>query len=173
MTNSEIKRAQKRTASMMKKAGFVLTAEEKRRIMVADVGLGMLETIGIEVMTYVNTNRVCSRELILFPGQICPEHRHPPAAGGPGKEETFRCRRGIVYLYVPGRKCLKPRAKVPADKKKYFTVWHEIILKPGEQYTLMPNTLHWFQSGKDGAIMSEFSTTIRDSADIFTDPNIK
>ncbi|HPP76337.1 MAG TPA: D-lyxose/D-mannose family sugar isomerase, partial [Armatimonadota bacterium] len=114
----------------------------------------------------------CAKELVLFPWQICPEHRHPPIEGQPGKEETFRCRAGQVYLYVPGEPAANPKARVPEDRKDYFTVWHEIILNPGEQYTLMPNTLHWFQSGPDGAIVSEFSTKSVDEADIFTDPAI-
>src|SRR6185437_11532858 len=45
--------------------------------------------------------RCCAKELVLFPGQTCPEHRHPPLGPDkPGKEETFRCRWGTVYLYV-------------------------------------------------------------------------
>ena len=36
----------------------------------------------------------------MFPGQACPEHRHPPVAGEPGKEETFRARRGLVTLHL-------------------------------------------------------------------------
>ena len=38
----------------------------------------------------------------MFPGQACPEHRHPPVGGEPGKEETFRVRRGSVRLWVDG-----------------------------------------------------------------------
>ena len=49
---------------------------------------------------------------------------------------------------------------------------HEIILNPGEQYTINPNTLHWFQAGPDGAVVSEFSTKSRDEYDIYTDPRI-
>jgi len=37
----------------------------------------------------------------------------------------------------------------------------------------MPNTLHWFQAGPEGAVISEFSTRSRDEADIFSDPDIK
>jgi D-lyxose ketol-isomerase len=37
----------------------------------------------------------------------------------------------------------------------------------------MPNTLHWFQGGPQGAIVSEFSTRSRDEFDIFTDPDIR
>ena len=43
-----------------------------------------------------------AKELVLFPGQTCAEHRHPPVGDSPGKEETFRCRRGVVHLHVDG-----------------------------------------------------------------------
>jgi D-lyxose ketol-isomerase len=46
------------------------------------------------------------------------------------------------------------------------------VLGPGEQYTIPPNTLHSFEAGEEGAIVSEFSTTSRDDLDIFTDPRI-
>jgi D-lyxose ketol-isomerase len=52
-------------------------------------------------------------------------------------------------------------------------VWHEIVLRPGDQYTLPPNTLHWFQAGDKGAIVSEFSSTSTDENDLFTDPRIR
>jgi len=48
----------------------------------------------------------------------------------------------------------------------------EIVLRPGEQCTIPPNTLHWFEAGDEGAIVSEFSTTSRDSLDVFTDSRI-
>ena len=50
---------------------------------------------------------------------------------------------------------------------------HEILLLPGEQYTIMPNTKHWFQAGAEGAVISEFSSNSDDASDVFTDPNIK
>ncbi len=52
------------------------------------------------------------------------------------------------------------------------SVFHEIILNPGDQYTIMPETLHWFQAGEDGAIISEFSTRSTDETDVFTDKRI-
>jgi D-lyxose ketol-isomerase len=48
----------------------------------------------------------------------------------------------------------------------------DILLGPGEQYTVPPNTLHSFEAGDEGAIVSEFSTTSRDALDVFTDPGI-
>ena len=56
--------------------------------------------------------------------------------------------------------------------EEYFTVFHEICLHPGEQYTLVEDTLHWFQAGEEGCIVSEFSTRSVDEADIFTDIHI-
>jgi D-lyxose ketol-isomerase len=140
---------------------------------VADFGLGEPDRTGLEVVVYVNTQRTCAKELVLLPGQTCPEHRHPPVADGPGKEETFRCRWGRVYLYVPGSRTPNPAAVPPAGRESAYTVWHEVVLGPGDQYTLAPDTLHWFQGGKEGAVVSEFSTTSRDEADIFTDPELK
>ncbi len=90
----------------------------------------------------------------------------------PGKEATFRCRWGVVYLYVPGKKSARPHARLPVSQKQHYTVWHEIILNPGDQYTLMPDTLHWFQGGPKGAVVSEFSTRSTDEKDVFTNPEI-
>ena len=93
-----------------------------------------------------------------------------PTNGISGKEETFRCRYGEVYLYVEGDKNVDNiKAKLPSSD---VTVFHEIVLKPGEQYTIMPETLHWFQAGPDGAVVSEFSTRSTDETDVFTDKTI-
>jgi D-lyxose ketol-isomerase len=169
----ELARVRKQAARILERAKIVLRADEKRTIEVADFGLNRLKEIGLEIVVYVNTPRCCAKELVMFPGQICPQHRHPPFEGGPGKEETFRCRWGTVYLYVPGEAARRPKGKVPKDKKDVFAVWHEVVLKPGEQYTLMPDTWHWFQAGSRGAIVSEFSTQSRDDLDIFLDPAIR
>nr|WCJ14606.1 D-lyxose isomerase [uncultured bacterium] len=170
MKRSEVIAAQERAIKMLEEAGIALTEEEKKNFEVADFGLGNLEKEGLEIVTYINNDRYCAKELVLFPYQTCPEHKHPPVQGRPGKQETFRCRKGIVYLYVPGEPTTDIKAKVPGE---HYTVFNEIVLKPGEQYTLPPETLHWFQAGPEGAIVSEFSSPSVDEADIFTDPNVK
>jgi D-lyxose ketol-isomerase len=139
-------------AAMLSDAGIVLSPAESEAIEVADFGLGRLEEIGLQLVVYVNTERVCAKELVLLPGQTCPEHRHPAVEGRPGKEETFRCRRGSVHLHIEGQ--------------------DELVLRPGDQYTIPPDTLHWFQAGDEGAIISEFSTQSRDERDVFSDPRI-
>ena len=173
ITEQQYKATVKKSVQMMKHAGIVLTPEERARMEVADFGLGELEKTGLEILTYVNTERVCAKEIIMLPRQTCPEHRHPTVEGKPGKEETFRCRWGTVYLYVPGAPPARPKARPPAGSESYYTVRHEVCLKPGDQYTLMPDTLHWFQAGPKGAIVSEFSTRSTDEADFFTDIRIK
>ena len=73
----------------------------------------------------------------------------------------------------PGRQHQIPKARPPQGRENTYNVWHEILLRPGDQYTLMPNTPHWFQAGDEGAVVSEFSTRSRDELDIFTDPQIQ
>jgi D-lyxose ketol-isomerase len=138
---------------MLADAGIVLTEDERASLEVTDFGLGRLDEVGLQLVVYVNTERVCAKELVLLPGQTCPEHRHPPVDASPGKEETFRCRTGSVTLWVDGR--------------------GEVLLQPGEQFTIPPDTLHWFRAGDEGAIVSEFSTRSRDDTDVFTDPRIR
>ncbi len=173
LTRNEVEKARARAAEMLERAGIVLTPEERANIEVADFGLGELEKTGLELVVYVNTDRYCAKELVLFPGQTCPEHRHPPVDGEPGKMETFRCRKGRVWLYTEGDPTPQPKARVPAGSEPYYTVFHEIELAPGQQYTLPPNTRHWFQAGEEGAIVSEFSSTSRDESDVFTDQRIQ
>jgi len=172
LTRAEVERARERAARALAEAGIVLTPAERDSIEVADFGLSRLESIGLQVVVYVNTARVCAKELVLFPRQTCPEHRHPAHGGSPGKEETFRCRRGVVYLYTEGEPTPEPACRPPQAGGGFFTVWHEILLRPGEQHTIPPDTLHWFQAGDEGAIVSEFSTTSTDELDLFTDPRV-
>src|SRR5262245_58621751 len=160
-------------SAMLRKAGMVITPAEQERFEVADFGLNELEKTGLQIITYVNTARCCAKEMIMTPRQTCPEHLHPTIDGVPGKEETFRCRWGTVYLYVPGSPSSPASCLPPAGSEEYYSVVREICLKPGDQYTLVPDTLHWFQSGPEGAIVSEFSTRSTDEADVFTDPRIK
>lgn len=173
ITRRQLRDAQARARAMLERAGIVLTPAEAANIEVAELGLGELERTGLELVTYINTDVYCAKELVLFPRQTCPEHRHPPVAGGPGKMETFRCRWGTVWLYVPGVPSRALQARVPQGSERYYTVFHEIELNPGDQYTIRPDTLHWFQAGDAGAIVSEFSSTSRDESDVFTDPRIK
>ena len=172
ISRTEYTQILKETLQYFEKAQIILTEAEVSRLEVADFGLNRIRDLGLQLIEYVNTERCCAKDLVLLPHQTCPEHLHPPVGDSPGKEETFRCRYGTVYLYVPGEAAANPLAFIPEDKKETFTVWHEVVLQAGEQYTLLPNTLHWFQAGDEGALISEFSTTSTDENDVFTDSSI-
>jgi D-lyxose ketol-isomerase len=174
MTAVERKKLRDKTCEVLNKANIIITEQEKENIEIADLGLNDIEHIGLQIVVYENNDRYCAKELILLPRQLCPEHRHPPMdAQNAGKQETFRCRWGEVYLYVPGDATPNPRANVPEKYRRHLHVWKEIVLKPGDQYTLKPDTFHWFQAGDEGAIVSEFSSASHDETDIFSDPNIR
>jgi D-lyxose ketol-isomerase len=152
ITKDELREGQAYAAERLEAAGIALSDTERAAIEVADFGLSRLREFGLLVLVYVNTDRYCAKELVLFPNQTCTEHRHPPFDGTPGKEETFRCRSGLVQLRVGGE---------------------ELVLRPGEQHTIPPDTLHWFQAGPEGAVVSEFSSASRDDLDVFTDPAVE
>ena len=171
ISQTEYEAARRRASEALRAAGITLRPDEEQSLEVADFGLGHLEKEGLEIITYVNTDRCCAKELVLFPYQTCPEHRHPPlGADNPGKEETFRCRSGEVYLYVAGEAGGEITATPPGE---HYTVRQEIRLLPGDQYTIPPDTAHWFQAGPDGAVVSEFSTRSTDEHDVFSDPRIR
>lgn len=166
----------KRTLEYFRSAGIAVTEGEAKRIEVSDFALEDIERVGLQLIIYVNTEKVCAKEMVLFPRQSCPEHIHMDGRdenGVPfeGKEETFRVRKGVCYLYVSGDgKREDIHAVIPPTD---VTVFHEIVLHEGEQYTLYPNTWHWFQAGDEGAIISEFSTKSRDEYDVFRDKRIR
>jgi D-lyxose ketol-isomerase len=174
MKQTEMSAVRERAAAILDSAGIVISPEEKAGMEVADCGFGDIERLGLQVVLYANNPRYCAKEIVLLPRQMFPEHRHPPIdAGNIGKQETFRCRWGRLYLYVPGEPTPNPGARVPEAYQPYLTVWHEVILDPGDQYTLAPETKHWFQAGDRGAVVSEFSSTSLDETDVFTDPRVE
>ncbi len=173
LTEKEVAEGRAEAAELFRKAGIHVRDDEKDGIEVADFGLSELGKTGLYILVYVNTDRCCAKELAMSPRQTCPEHRHPAVGSDPGKEETFRCRWGRAYLYVEGEKTPDPKGRPPEGREKTYTVRHEIELAPGDQYTLTPDTLHWFQAGDEGAVLSEFSTKSTDENDVFTDPDIQ
>lgn len=176
--NSDLRQ---RALELLNRSGTVLQPSELENMEVAELGLGDFEKQGLFLIVYVNNERYCAKELILLPRQTCPQHRHPPTEHGEGKMETFRCRWGKVWLYVEGQNesgdvgasSAAVQATVPQKSAEYYTVFHEIELGPGDQYTIAPDTWHWFQAGDEGAVVSEFSSPSHDEFDVFTDPNVQ
>lgn len=109
-----IEHAQERAANMLDAAGITITPDERRKIEIATFGLNALEREGLEIVVYVNTERYCAKELVMFSRQTCPEHRHPPVGADPGKMETFRVRSGVVW-----RGCTSRANPPPPCRRKY------------------------------------------------------
>lgn len=172
ITKKQYREAQKRALEFMEKAGVIVSEKEKENISVADFGLSDLERQGGQILTFFNTERLSVKVIVLFPWQILPEHWHPAMGNDIGKEEITRVRWGEVYLYVRGETTPRPKARIPLEERENFTVWHEIILRPGDQYIIPPKTVHWFQAGRNGAVIDDYSSTARDLQDGFTNPRI-
>lgn len=111
-TQAQLEDARNRTIQYLQKAAIVTTDAEKESIEVFDGGLDDLERVGLQLLVYVNTPKVCAKDMVLFPYQTCPEHWHPTVGQVSGKEETFRCRWGKVYLYVAGEPTQNIKAKM-------------------------------------------------------------
>jgi D-lyxose ketol-isomerase len=172
LTRKQYEEAQKRALEFMLKAGVVLSEDEKENISVADFGLSDLEHQGGQILTFFNTNQISAKIIVLFPWQILPEHWHPAIGNDIGKEEVMRVRWGEIYLYVPGEPTPNLKARIPPEERGNFTVWREVSMKPGDQYILPPQTVHWFQAGNDGAVIDDYSTTVSDLQDRFTNPRV-
>ncbi|MFX1293422.1 MAG: D-lyxose/D-mannose family sugar isomerase [Promethearchaeota archaeon] len=142
MKRKDVKKYQKITRQKLEEAGIPILDETK--IEIADFGLNKFEEIGLALVTRINEKEYCSKWLIIFPKQVCPEHYHEL------KKETFFCHKGCVMLNLP-------------DKT--------ITLNPGEYYTLEKGNKHSFTS-KKGAIVEEISTYDENADSFFTNKNI-
>jgi hypothetical protein len=95
-------------------------------------------------LTFFNTERISAKDRS-FPGRFC-QNTGILRSGRTWGGGDLSCEVGELYLYVPGE-LPHPRAKVPEAEKNNFTVWHEIIMGPGDQYIVPPQIVHWFQAG--------------------------
>lgn len=116
MTRSAYENAKQRALALYDAAHMVLTEKEKDGMEIVDFGLNDFAQTGLTIVTYVNTEKCCAKEMVLLTNQTCPEHRHAPVEGTDytGKEETFRCRFGTVYLYVEGAPSRRAQGERPS-----------------------------------------------------------
>ena len=153
LTRAQIQEAREFALAALADAGVVVRDDEAAALEVSDFGLGDLARTGLQILVYVNTDRVCAKELVMMPGQICPEHMHVGIGSEPGKEETFRVRTGRGAAARRGRGARAASREISTRS--------------------CPARRHWFQAGPEGAIVTEFSTRSTDEHDVFTDPAIR
>lgn len=163
--------AQNKAVEMMKNLGIRVKTDEEKMVSIADFGLSDFKKEGAQILTFFNTERISAKVIVLFKNQTLPEHWHPPVGDDPGKEEVIRIIDGTVYFYIPGQDTVK-EGFIPERKEEYYTARNENIMKAGDQIIIEPGVKHWFQAGKEGAVMYSISTCVRDGLDGFTDPNV-
>jgi len=154
---------------LLNESGFKLTDQEIESIEANDFGLNNFEEEGFFLIDLVRTDRVRVNILILLPNQNLPQHLHPSYTDEEGKEETLRVLYGETKVYVEGDQN-KPYIKIPSKKEPYYTSRYEIHLGLGEQYSVKPNTKHWFQAGPKGSVNIAFQNRVNEDFNLFYDP---
>jgi len=168
---NEFIKARCKVAKMLREAGIKITEDEEQKIVVNDFESGNLVKEGAQILEWLNTKRVGVRLIVLLPFQTLPEHYHRATTDEPGKEETIRVDSGTLYVYIPGEEKII-HGFIPEGQNEYYTVRHEVVMKSGDQLTLDPGTMHWFQAGSDGVVMYTFTSQAKDRHNIFTNPRI-
>lgn len=156
------------TLDLIRKSGFPVTESELATLKLNDFGLGQLAVEGFEFIDFVLTPRIRMTLLVLLPNQSLPEHYHPAYGQEPGKEETIRCLWGQTRIYVPGEP-RNPRVLIPAGKEALYSCRHEVLLKPGEQFTFEPPVIHWLQGGPEGSVNLGMQNRVDETLNVFTD----
>lgn len=156
--------------NLLLKSGFSVSQDELNRIEVNDLGLGNIRKEGFSFIDILRTKRLRITVLMLLPGQSLPQHVHPPYEDEIGKEETIRVIYGQTKVYSAEDDQNKENIKIPEGKEKYYTAKYEVHLNQGEQYTVKPNTNHWFQGGEEGAVNICFQNRVDETRNIFFDP---
>ncbi len=166
---------QKETLATLKKFKnqCPLTEDDLSKLEFVDFGLKNIRVEGLQLITLQEAQQFCVRVLIMLPNQTEPEHWHPPFDDTIGKEELLRVVAGQLRVYTQGEETLK-EGFIVSGKEHCYTARCEHILNPAEQIFFAPGKdgKHWFQGGKDGAIVLCLAGKTKDKADYFTDPNI-
>ena len=114
ISREQFQSAQRQAREYLSRAGIVITPEESTNIEVADFGLNELDSTGLELVVYVNTDRVCAKELVLFPRQTCPQHYHPRSPANRARKRPSAAageRSTCMYLVQPHRIPRRARQK--------------------------------------------------------------
>lgn len=171
ITRSQERSLRQQAAQILEQTGFPVTRQELDSIAVADFGLGAPTREGAQILTLFATERISAKLIVLFPGQILPEHWHPPVGDDPGKEEILRGFWGTVQYFEEGDEPVDT-SLVPQWKSDCFTCGNRIDLTPGVQVIIPPGVKHWMRGGPEGGCIFSFSTCVRDILDQFTDTDV-
>ena len=171
ITRTQERNLSARARAIFSEMDFPLTLEELEHIAVADFGLSRPEREGAQILTLFATERISAKLIVLLPGQILPEHWHPPVGADPGKEEILRGYWGRVLYFDEGAADPDQR-EFPPGKADRYTCRSRRDLGPGDQVIIPPGRKHWMKGGPEGGCVISFSTCVRDILDQFTDQDI-
>jgi len=160
---------------LMAKFNVPVYAELKRPdgpFWAVDFGKGDFTSFGMGGVFWCNevAEGYFGHEIYLLPGQNIPEHRHLPTTDKAGnkvrcKIESWQVRNGYVYGFsevgepnldtFPEAKAMLAKLQIPHLKCVHVEKWEA----DGKVYKLAgPETWHFMQAGKDGAIVTEYAT---------------
>ncbi len=157
-------------SDLLVKSGFPISKNELEMLEVNDLGLGDIRKEGFAFIDILRTKRLRITILMLLPNQSLPQHVHPPYEEEIGKEETIRVIFGQTKVYSAKNNQEDEPILIPTGKEKYYTARHETKLEQGQQFTVTPNTNHWFQGGSEGAVNICFQNRVDETRNIFFDP---
>lgn len=171
ITRSRERELRARAVAILATMGFPVGKAELESIAVADFGLSDPEHEGAQILTLFATERISAKLIVLLPGQILPEHWHPPVGSDPGKEEILRGFWGEVLYFDEGLDNID-NGQHPIAKAGCYTCRSRLDLTPGLQVIIPPGRKHWMKGGPRGGCVISFSTCVRDILDQFSDQAI-
>jgi len=171
ITKKQVLMGRDAASVLMEKACVAMSLQERDDMEVTDFGLENYPAEGAQIITFINSQKVCFKAICLMEGQILPEHTHTACLGEEGKEESFRVVYGNLRLFVPGETAGVVSC-VPKDKEAFYTCRKEILMRSPQQVTLKADTPHWLMGGEGGCVVYTVSSWARDALDPFTNPNV-
>ena len=157
----------------MERKGYIASKNLRDNMWVADFALGRFLEVGMGGMFWINNkdDGFTALEMMLFPGQMVPEHWHVQTPDAKAKMEVWHVRWGEIYTYGPGEATPNMKANIPQGGGPHVTVKHERIVHIGEVHGISkPLEVHWMAAGPEGAILTEYSTYHDNNGVKFTNP---
>jgi hypothetical protein len=153
--------AQARAAVTLRVAEVAVT-DSGVAVRVTDFGVGLDQQTGLQLLTYINMERVCAEGVGHFPPTAVPRAPAPPGSTAPRQGGSFPVRRGYVQPYVGGAATAVPGLIALSTSR--CGMRSPLTARRG--CSPLPRNKHWlFWVG--GAIASKFSTG-SSNEDIFT-----
>ena len=116
MNAQQLSTVREQAQDLIRKSGFVLSAEEQAELSINDFGLGDFAAEGFAFVDILRSERLRITVFVLLPRQSLPQHKHPPYDSEIGKEETLRALYGQTNIYIDGD-VNNPDLIIPAGKE--------------------------------------------------------